>query len=46
MTAADGTVSQGDYKAGDVVFAAEAVTHAEENLLAAPVEVVLVELKK
>jgi quercetin dioxygenase-like cupin family protein len=46
MTAADGAVSQGDYKAGEVVFAAGAVSHAEENLLAAAIEVVIVELKK
>jgi quercetin dioxygenase-like cupin family protein len=42
----DGRVSQGDYKAGEVVFAAEPTQHAEENLLATPVEVVVVELKK
>jgi hypothetical protein len=46
MATAGGTVTQGGYEAGDVVFAAEPATHAEENLLASPVEVVMVELKK
>ncbi len=45
VTAADGTVSQIAHKAGDVVFAPPA-KHAEENLAAAPAEVILVELKK
>jgi quercetin dioxygenase-like cupin family protein len=45
VTAADGTVSEINRKAGDTAFAGPA-THEEENLLAAPGEVVLVELKK
>jgi quercetin dioxygenase-like cupin family protein len=45
VTAADGAVSQIARKAGDVAFSPPA-KHEEENLLATPGEVVLVELKK
>ena len=45
VTAADGTVSQIDRKAGDTAFAGPA-KHEEENLLATTAEVAMVELKK
>jgi quercetin dioxygenase-like cupin family protein len=45
VTAADGSATQMDSKAGDAVFSGPA-KHAEENLLPTAGEVVMVELKK